>query len=69
MSVENSFFVEGMTCQHCATSVFEEISEIAGVTDVRVDVASGQVSVTSEGDLDSSSVANAVAEAGYRLAS
>jgi copper chaperone CopZ len=67
--VESKYIVEGMTCQHCAASVSEEISEIGGVSDVKVDVASGAVVVTSEGALDPAAVSDAVAEAGYRLAS
>lgn len=66
MTISN-YTVTGMTCGHCATSVREEISEIAGVTDVRVDVGSGAVDVTSESALDTDAVARAVAEAGYRL--
>ncbi len=66
--MESSFVVEGMTCQHCAASVSEEISEIGGVTDVKVDVDSGAVVVTSDGAIDGDTVARAVEEAGYRLA-
>jgi copper ion binding protein len=67
--VENSYIVEGMTCQHCAASVSEEISEIDGVTGVTVDVASGKVVVTSDAALERDSIAGAVSEAGYRLVS
>lgn len=67
--MNNTFVVEGMTCQHCATSVTEEISEIGGVTGVDVDVATGRVVVTSETPVEESAVSDAVAEAGYRLAS
>ena len=41
-----TYQVEGMTCEHCAASVREEVGEIAGVTKVDVDVASGQVAVS-----------------------
>ncbi len=67
--MESNFVVEGMTCQHCAVSVSEEISEIDGVTNVAVDVDTGKVVVTSEAALDEGSIADAVTEAGYRLAS
>ncbi|MGA9873295.1 MAG: heavy metal-associated domain-containing protein [Rhodococcus sp. (in: high G+C Gram-positive bacteria)] len=67
--MQNDYIVEGMTCQHCATSVSEEISDIAGVTDVQVDVDSGKVVVSSDSALDREAVAGAVTEAGYRLAS
>ncbi|WP_338886423.1 cation transporter [Rhodococcus sovatensis] len=67
--MKRSFVVEGMTCQHCAASVSEEISEIGGVVGVEVDVESGRVLVTSETDIDDAAVAGAVDDAGYRLAS
>ncbi|QNN51830.1 heavy-metal-associated domain-containing protein [Nocardioides mesophilus] len=65
-----TYQVTGMTCGHCVSSVTSEVSEIAGVTDVRVDLASGQVTVTSSGDpVDPAQVRAAVEEAGYQLAS
>ena len=67
--MQTTYSVEGMTCGHCATSVREEVSEIAGVTGVDVDVDSGAVVVSSESTLDTATVDAAVAEAGYRLVS
>ncbi|RAV11982.1 cation-transporting ATPase [Mycolicibacterium sp. GF69] len=61
--------VTGMTCGHCAASVREEISEIAGVTTVDVDVASGAVTIDSVAPVDAGAIKSAVEEAGYRLAS
>ena len=60
--------VTGMTCQHCVASVTEEVQEIAGVTDVRVDLATGSVRVTSDQPLSDDDVRSAVEEAGYQLA-
>jgi copper chaperone len=60
--------VTGMTCGHCATSVREEISEIAGVLAVDVDVARGVVSIDSDAPVDTAAIKNAVEEAGYQLA-
>jgi copper chaperone CopZ len=64
---ENSYTVTGMTCAHCVASVTEEISEIDGVSDVRVDLPSGAVTVISTAPLDEGRVRAAVAEAGYEL--
>ncbi|KUP95107.1 heavy-metal-associated domain-containing protein, partial [Thermobifida cellulosilytica] len=44
--------VTGMTCGHCVSSVKEEIGELPGVTDVRVDLASGRVEIDSAAPLD-----------------
>lgn len=62
-----SYTVTGMTCQHCVASVTEEISEIAGVTDVAVDLPTGAVTVTSDDEVPTDAVRDAVREAGYQL--
>ena len=59
--------VAGMTCGHCFSSVTEQVTKIAGVSDVQVDLASGAVRVASESQLDTASVQAAVEEAGYEL--
>ena len=62
--------VTGMTCAHCVRSVTEEISEIAGVQGVSVDLRVGDVShvtIASETPLDAALVRDAVEEAGYSL--
>ncbi|WP_210439274.1 heavy-metal-associated domain-containing protein [Nocardioides xinjiangensis] len=68
MSQTQTYAVTGMTCEHCAASVTEEIFEIAGVEDVDVVVETGAVTVTSTAPLDESAVRAAVEEAGYTLA-
>ena len=61
-----SYSVAGMTCDHCVMSVREEVSEVAGVTEVAVDLASAQLTVAGEGFSDEA-VRAAVAEAGYEV--
>jgi copper chaperone CopZ len=59
-----------MTCGHCSASVTEELSKLAGVQEVTVDLNAGGTSavhVTSESALDDSAVREAVDEAGYEL--
>ena len=63
-----TYTVTGMTCEHCVASVTEEIGEIAGVSAVDVELASGAVTVTSAEPLDRRAVRAAVEEAGYELA-
>lgn len=63
-----SFNVVGMTCQHCVASVTEEISEIAGVSNVDVDLASGNVTVNATDPVSDDAIRAAVEEAGYSLA-
>ena len=68
MSTTNTWTVTGMTCGHCVASVTEEVSEIDGVEDVAVDLATGAVTVTSTTPLEDDAVRAAVEEAGYQLA-
>ncbi|MFC4950985.1 heavy-metal-associated domain-containing protein [Pseudonocardia sp. GCM10023141] len=63
-----TYTVTGMTCGHCVASVTEEISELAGVTEVAVDLPTGAVTVTSSDPLDDADLRAAVEEAGYQLA-
>ena len=61
-----TYQVSGMTCNHCALSVKEEVSEVDGVRNVEVDLASGRVEVTGEHYTDDD-VRSAVAAAGYEV--
>jgi copper chaperone len=56
------FTVSGMTCQHCVASVTEEVTDLPGVTEVDVDLATGRLHVV--GDVTAEQVRAAVAEAG-----
>ena len=63
-----TYTVVGMTCGHCVSAVTEEVSQVPGVTAVDVDLASGAVTVTSDGPVDDDAVRAAVDEAGYEVA-
>lgn len=56
-----------MTCGHCVNAVSEEVGQIDGVSDVDVDLETGAVTITSDGDIDENVVRAAVEEAGYEL--
>jgi copper ion binding protein len=62
-----TYTVKGMTCAHCVSSVTEEVTEIPGVTGVEVDLATGLVTVGSDGPIDDAAVTAAVKEAGYEV--
>jgi copper ion binding protein len=68
MPVTTTYTVTGMTCTHCVQAVTSEITELPGVSSVRVDLGSGTVTVTSEAPLADDAVRAAVDEAGYELA-
>lgn len=62
--------VSGMTCGHCVSSVSEELEALTGVETVDVDLNPGGIStvtITSAGELSSSEIGEAVAEAGYMV--
>ncbi len=61
------YTVRGMTCNHCAGSVTAEITKIPGVTDVKVDIPTGRVTVESDGAVAAQDVTEAVEEAGYEV--
>jgi copper chaperone len=70
-TVVSTYRVAGMTCGHCVSAVIEELSALAGVSDVSVDLSPGAVStVTVAGTQPPTDgqVAAALDEAGdYRL--
>ncbi len=59
--------VSGMTCGHCVAAVTEELTRLAGVRTVDVDLPSGLVTIASDAPLADASVAAAVDEAGYEV--
>lgn len=62
-----TFHVDGMTCQRCHDLVTDSIRELPGVTDVRIDTATGTVTVIAVTPVDRIDVAAAVKAAGYDL--
>jgi copper chaperone CopZ len=68
-TITSTYRVAGMTCGHCARAITGEISALAGVCEVSVDLPTGAVTVCSQRELTRDEVAAAVDEAGYQLAS
>nr|WP_156101939.1 heavy-metal-associated domain-containing protein [Microbispora sp. H10830] len=68
MVMTSTYTVTGMTCGHCVSSVSEEVGAVAGVTDVRVDLSSGLLTVETDGGVDDKAIVAAVREAGYDVA-
>ena len=67
-----TYAVTGMTCEHCAHAVTEELQNLDGVRDVEVQLSPGgqsAVTVTSTRPLPADAVESALNEAGdYKLA-
>jgi copper chaperone len=62
-----TYSIKGMTCGHCVSSVSAELGGLPGVSDVRVDLAAGTATVTSDQPLEPQAVRDAVDEAGYEV--
>jgi len=59
-----SYTVTGMTCDHCAHAISEEVGAVPGVTAVAVALEAGTLEVTSEAPVDFDRIVEAVYEAG-----
>ena len=59
-----TFLVAGMSCGHCTVAVTDEVSRVAGVNAVDVDLDSKLVRVHGT-DVDETDVLAAIDEAGY----
>ena len=55
---------EGMSCDHCKVAVTEEVSKVAGVTAVDVDLDTKLVRVHGAG-VETAAIVAAIDEAGY----
>ena len=62
-----TYTVSGMSCGHCKAAVAEEVSSVAGVESVDVDLETKLVVVHGEG-LDDTAIRAAIDEAGYEAA-
>ena len=72
MSTVTTLGVTGMTCGNCVAHVTKDVSAVAGVEDVSVELHAGgtsEVSVFSDAPLDEGALREAVDEAGYDVAS
>ncbi|ABX06959.1 MAG TPA: copper chaperone [Herpetosiphon sp.] len=60
-----SFNVPGISCQHCVNAINNEVSAVAGVQNVVVDLASKIVKVESNEQVSRDQLLTAISEAGY----
>lgn len=67
MSTTTTITVDGMTCGHCVNAVQTEVGKLDGVSDVSVDLASGQVTIVANEAPDAGALREAVEEAGYEV--
>ena len=58
-----TYLVPGMTCDHCKVAVTEEVTKVAGVAGVSVDLETKLVRI--DGGADHEALVAAIDEAGY----
>ena len=58
-----TYLVPGMTCDHCKIAVTEEVTKVAGVAAVSVDLGTKLVRI--DGGADDAALVAAIDEAGY----
>ena len=62
-----TYSVPGMSCEHCRTAITAEVSELAGVESVEIDLEDKLVVVRGDA-VDDAAVRAAIDEAGYDVA-
>ncbi|MGA2028044.1 MAG: heavy metal-associated domain-containing protein [Syntrophobacteraceae bacterium] len=59
--------VKGMSCQHCVKTVKKTLEEIDGITNVAVDLETGEVTFEETRPVDNELVREKIKKAGYEL--
>jgi len=62
-----TYNVPGISCGHCRTAITREVSTVAGVETVEVELKTKTVTVTGD-PLDETAILAAIDEAGYEVA-
>jgi copper chaperone CopZ len=62
-----TYSVPGVSCGHCRTAITGEVTHVAGITAVDVDLERKVVTVTGAG-VDDAAIRAAIDEAGYDVA-
>jgi len=59
--------VSGMSCQHCVKTVKKTLEEIDGITNVAVDLETGEVTFEESSPVDNELMREKIKKAGYEL--
>jgi len=59
--------VKGMTCNHCVMAVEKALRSIQGISDVKVDLSTGQVKFKEDMPVDMDIVKEKIRKAGYEI--
>ena len=59
--------VKGMSCQHCVAAVTKALSEIEGVTDVKVSLEKGEATFNEKTPVPGQTVKDAISRIGFEV--
>jgi copper chaperone len=59
--------IKGMSCQHCVKAVTKTLSEIDGIKDIQVDLATGEATFDEVKPVDLELLQERIKRAGYEL--
>lgn len=59
--------VNGMSCGHCSMAVTKALNEVAGVSDVKVDLEKGTASFESAEPVDMQTITEKIEKAGFEV--
>ena len=60
--------IEGMSCQHCVNAVTQALSDLDGISDVKVSLETRDAVFESTGQVDMNTIRKAVEDQGYKVA-
>ena len=59
--------IKGMSCQHCVASVTKALSQIEGVTDVRVNLEKGEATFNENSPVPEQTIKDAITRIGFEV--
>lgn len=63
----NTVKIKGMSCQHCVNAVTKALSEIEGVSNVKVDLSSGEATFDAAQPVAQELLAEKIKKAGFEI--
>lgn len=62
-----TIIIKGMSCNHCVMAVTRALSEIEGISNVRVNLINGEATFDEEKSVNMELLRERIAQAGYEL--
>jgi copper chaperone len=59
--------IKGMSCQHCVKTVKKALEEIDGISNVIVDISTGEATFDETGPVNTDLIREKIKKAGYEL--